>query len=384
MTAEPQPEVDVEGTGLLDGLEGQARRERAELIAWLLGRGFTVERIRATISPILVASNRVLGDDGHYISAREVCERTGIELDFLQRLHRAVGLPRIDDPDAAVLLRADAESAARARFWLKLGIPEEDVIYVVRALAENLAHAAEVIRHSALKAILRPGATELDLAKASEALALQARPHVGPMIEDLLLLELRHGFETEAVSIAERAAGVLPGARDVAVAFADLVGFTQLGEALPPEELEGVASRLGDLAREVASPPVRFVKTIGDAVMFVCPDPLPLLEAVLDLLDAAAAEDDFPRLRAGLSYGPVINRGGDWFGSAVNVASRVTGVARPDAVLVAEAVHAAIDGDAPIKWSNAGARKLKGVRGEVRLYRARRAATTDLFVPDDD
>ncbi len=142
-------ELDIEESGLLDGLEGEARRERAELIAWLFDRGFTAEQIRANVSPILVASNRVLGDDGDYVSAREICEKTGIELDLLQRLQRAVGLPRIDDPDAAVLLRVDAEAAARATYFLGLGIDEEQVIVVVRVLAEGLARAAEAMRHSA-------------------------------------------------------------------------------------------------------------------------------------------------------------------------------------------------------------------------------------------
>ena len=148
-----------------------------------------------------------------------------------------------------------------------------------------------MMRRAAFRTLMRPGASEIDLAGASEALARQAVPQVGPMIQDLLLLELRHTFETEAVNAAERAAGTLPGARKIAVAFADLAGFTRLGEALPPQELEHVASRLADLARDVAVNPVRFIKTIGDAVMLVCADPVPLLNAALDLVAIAAKED---------------------------------------------------------------------------------------------
>jgi adenylate cyclase len=61
----------------------------------------------------------------------------------------------------------------------------------------------------------------------------------------------------------------------VTVAFADVAGFTRLGEASPPEELENVASRLTELAHDVAGGPVRFIKSIGDAVMFVCADAAP-------------------------------------------------------------------------------------------------------------
>ena len=363
--------ANIEAWESVDCLQGSAREERIELVAWLLRRGFTVEQIRASITPTLIAANRVLGDDGEYVSAREVCERTGFDLNVLEGLHRAVGLPRIDDPDAAVLLRADAEATARAKVFLDLGIDERQVVTIVRLLAEGVGHAAEVMRVSALTAMLRPGATEIELAQAAERLARQTLPYLGPIIEDLLLLRLRHGFETEAVNAAERAAGTLPGARDVTVAFADLVGFTQLGEALPAEKLESVAGRFADLARDVTEAPVRLVKMIGDAVMFVCPDPIALLKAVLQLIDNAAA-DDLPRLRVGMAFGAAVNRNGDWYGSPVNVASRVTGIARPGAVLATESARQAVGDIARITWAFVGARQLRGVRDEVRLFRARR------------
>ena len=101
--------------GHLDGLKGNERRERAELIEWLLDRGFTADQIQHSLAPMLLAANRVLGDDGVYVSEREVAESTGIDLDVLQRLERAAGLPKIEDPDAAVLPRADALAVGRAK-----------------------------------------------------------------------------------------------------------------------------------------------------------------------------------------------------------------------------------------------------------------------------
>ena len=101
--------------------------------------------------------------------------------------------------------------------------------------------------------MLHPGTTELELAQAAEALSRQADPLLGPLVEDLLRLALRHGFQTEVVNATELRVRRTPGARDVAVAFADLVGFTRLGEALPPEELAHLAGELSDRAREVAT-----------------------------------------------------------------------------------------------------------------------------------
>jgi adenylate cyclase len=318
---------------LLDGLEGTARTERAELVEWLLEQGITADEIRATNPPLLLASRHLVGDDGTYVSTREISETYGVDLVLLQRVQRAIGLARVDDPDAVVHMRADGEAAA----------------------------------------LMRPGVTELEIAKASKALVGQIVPLLGPLVENMLLMQLRHTMETEAVNAAERAAGKpLPGARQVTVAFADLVGFTRLGEAIPAEDLGHLASRLGHLARDVTAPPVRFIKSIGDAVMFVCPDPAPLLDVVLKLVDTVDTDNDFPRLRAGVASGMAVSRAGDWFGSPVNVASRVTGVARPGTVLVADWVWEAVGDTGDFDGSFAGARRLKGIKNEVKLFRIRR------------
>jgi adenylate cyclase len=125
------------------------------------------------------------------------------------------------------------------------------------------------------------------------------------------------------------------------------------------------------MAQDVVAPPVRFVKTIGDAVMLVSPDPIALLSTLLDLLAVAEKYDDFPQLRVGMSFGSAVSRAGDWFGSPVNLASRVTGAARPDSVLVAEPAREAIGSADRFAWSFAGARHFKGVKGETKVFRAR-------------
>ena len=362
-----------ESSGLLDGLTGNAREERAELIDWLTDRGITPDEIRDAVAPMLLASRRLVGDDGVYVSARETSDKYGIDLEVLQRVQRAMGLSRVDDPDAAVHLRADAEAAAHAQRFIEYGLSPDQVVQVLRVLSEGLARTAEVMRLAVFAAILTPGASELELAKASEALVRELAPMLGPMISDMLMLQLRHSMETEAVTAAERAEGVpLPGARTVSILFADLVGFTRLGEAVPPEELEKLASRLGDLARELSSPPVHFVKTIGDAVMLVSTTPAALLDVALALVESTDTEDDFPRLRVGIASGQAVSRLGDWFGSPVNLASRVTGAARPGTVLAAEATRDAVGDDDRFTWSFAGARRLKGIKDEVKLFRARR------------
>ena len=365
---------DVEASGLLDGLTSSARAERAELVPWLLNQGFTVGQIRSAFAPTLLPARRALGDDGSHVSARWVSERSGLDLDEWIRFQRAAGLSRVEDPDALLFMGADGAIASHIKGFLDLGIDPDLMLTAVRVLAQGMANAAEVMRAAALAAILHPGATELETAEASQALLGVAVPLLGPMVREMLLMQLRHMAETEAINATERARGApLPGARNIAAAFADLVGFTRLGEEVPPEELEQLADLLGALAREVAVEPVRFIKTIGDAVLFVSTDTGKLLECVLELVEVAERDGRLPNLRVGVAYGTAVSRAGDWFGSPVNTASRVTAAARPGAVLVTEGARATVTDDVRFAWSHAGGRRLRGIKGEVTLYRARRA-----------
>ncbi len=369
----PVAEPDIEASGLLDDLEGAERDERAELVTWLMGKGFTVEQIAGSFSPVLLASRRLIGDDGTYVSTRDIAEEAGVDVEMVHRVQRAVGLPTVEDVDEAVYLQADGEAVVHATTFVKMGFDPDLLLEGMRTLAEGLSNAAELLRSTALATVIYPGATELQMAQGSEEVVGAAAPLIAPMVGEMLLVQLRHAMQNEAVSASERASGnPLPGAREIAVAFADLVDFTRLGEAVEPERLEELAHRLATMARDVAVPPVRFVKTIGDAVMLVCPDPVPLLDAMLELAGAAEADPGFPRLRVGIAYGDAVSRAGDWFGSPVNRASRVTAAARPGTVLVTARVREAIADDSQFLWSYAGSRRLKGLKDDTKLYRARR------------
>jgi adenylate cyclase len=218
---------------------------------------------------------------------------------------------------------------------------------------------------------MRPGSTEQEVATRFADAARELRPMIGPILDYVLSVQLREQIRLDVLGRAELASG-RPGADEITACFVDLVGFTKLGEELPPEELGAVTGRLDELAREIADPPVRLVKMIGDAAMLVSPENDPLLDSALALIEAAESEgESFPSLRAGLARGPALSRAGDWYGRPVNLASRITAIAYPTSVLASEEVRdAAADG---YRWSFAGARRLKGIEGRVNLFRARPA-----------
>ncbi|HEY6462362.1 MAG TPA: adenylate/guanylate cyclase domain-containing protein [Polyangiaceae bacterium] len=123
--------------------------------------------------------------------------------------------------------------------------------------------------------------------------------------------------------------------------FVDLAGFTALTEEHGDFDAADVATRFAALAREALGPGDRLIKTIGDAVLVTSPDPAAALDLVERLLVAAVAEKKLPALRAGLHHGAAIERDGDVFGAAVNLASRVAAEAYAGEVLATAAVAAA-------------------------------------------
>jgi adenylate cyclase len=372
MTARPPAEpIDFVAEGLLDGIEGTQRSERLALLEQLHDEGVPLDELRrATASGTIMflPADRVVGGAERY-TAEQVSELTGVDPDFLVAVRRAMGLP-VPEPHEAVYTEQELESVRMIHVGRAAGITDEETLDLLRVLGRGLSQAAETLRAMPLRLVLRPGISEPELASSYGQAAAQLYPLVSPLVSNLLDLHLRHATEAEVISALERSGGRLPGSREVTVCFADLVGFTRLGEEVPPDELGRLAVRLEALATEVAVPPVRLVKTIGDAAMLASTEPEPLLQAGLALLEVADAEgQDFPQLRAGAAIGDALQRAGDWYGRPVNLASRITSIARPGAMLVDGNVREAVS--ERFRWSFAGERRLRGVRTPVALFRAR-------------
>lgn len=365
---------DFAAEGLLDGLEDEAERDaRLALLQELHDAGVSIDELRRAVAEerlALVPVELELGGKPRY-TPRELAREAGVELETLQRTRHALGLP-VSDPDARVLTEEDLEAARRARRLAEAGVSEAQVVAFNRVVGEATSRVAAAVRALFGEGMVRPGDSELDLGTRFAEAARALRPDLGRALEYAATLHLREQLRRDVVTGAEREAGqVLPGAQQVAVCFADMVGFTRLGTEIAADELGAVAERLASLAVEVARDPVRLVKTIGDAAMLVSSDTSALLDAALDLVDAAEAEGEgFPRLKAGVAVGPALNRGGDWYGHTVNLASRITDIARRGSVVATREVHAALEDR--YRWSFAGRRQVKGIQEPVELFRARR------------
>jgi adenylate cyclase len=366
--------IDFEAEGLLDGLTGKAREARLALLEELSESGFPLEELKRAVEEnrlVLLPVERVFGAGEERYTAAEVAEEAGIDQDFLVRLLQALGAP-IPSEDKAAYTEKDLEAAKRAKLFMDAGLPEEGVLETSRIIGISMASLADANRDMVGEVFTEPGIDERQLAMRYAAAAETMPPLLGETLLHAYRIHLREAIRQAVITEAELAEGRLAGSDDITIAFADLVGFTSLGETLEIEQIGQLTGRLFELASEAARPPVRLVKMIGDAAMFSSRDPVPLMESVVGLVDAASSEE-MPSLKAGVATGPALGRGGDWYGRPVNLAARITSVARPDSVLADQAVKDSLEsanGDR-FSFSFAGRRRFKGISEETAVHRVR-------------
>jgi adenylate cyclase len=363
---------DFEAEGLLDGTGGEAREARSDLLAYLYQQGVSLEELARAIEEnrlVLLPAELVLAEEQKY-TATEVTREAGVDRDVFLAQRRAAGLPT-PGPRERAFTDSDVAAARRLKRAFDLGVPRGPLLEGAREVGRAAAEAAAATRRLAGESFVRPGDTERDAGLRIAEAARTLHPQTIELLQYLYDAHLREQLRNDAIETAELAAGRLEGTQEVTVCFADLVGFTTLGEQVAAADLSEIADRFGTLAAGLAEPPVSLIKMIGDAAMLVSPEPESLLDTALNLVEHGQPEKDgLPELRAGVAVGEALNRFGDWYGSPVNLASRVTAIARPSSVLATEDVYRATR--ERFAWSHAGAWRLKGIPQDVSLYRCRR------------
>lgn len=152
--------------------------------------------------------------------------------------------------------------------------------------------------------------------------------------------------------------------------FADLAGFTALTEAHGDER---AADLVDDFVRQARAVLGAYgaveVKAIGDALMLRAPEAAQGVRLACRLATEIGGQHGFPGIRVGVHTGIAVERGADWFGAAVNLASRVSGAATAGQVLVTEATRlAALDRLPQGEFVYGGDKRFKNVRDPVRVY----------------
>lgn len=282
----------------------------------------TDEALQRRIESILLGGSR------QYTRA-EVAVRSGVPAERATALWRALGFATAADDDA-VFTDGDVNALRIADGLIKGGIVDPSLATsTARMIGQHMSRLAESQVHmlrDVLAANPELGADERQLARLVE--------HLTPELEQLQDFVWRRHLAANSVRVLVAPDEDLDEHRQV-VGFADMVGFTSLTRRSTEAELVAVVERFDALAAEVvAENHGRIVKMLGDEVLFMADSPTDGAEIALELLARAEQEDGVPSLRCGLAYGRVLNRFGDIYGSVVNIASRLTSIARPGTVLV--------------------------------------------------
>ncbi len=298
----------------------------------------------------------------------EVARAAGISLEEARRLWRAMGFA--DVGDATAFTDEDISALRLLVTLLDRGALDRSVaVDVARSLGQTTSRLADWQVDLLGRQLVGRG--ELDpldpLAPRSAAALATEITVLLPALERLLV----HGWRRQVAAALERALGDAEASGDVetghlTVGFADQVGFTRLARRMEEPELAALVERFESRSADVVvGAGGRLIKTLGDEILFVASDPLAAAEASLRLLSEHQADDSIPRLRIGLATGVVVTRRGDVFGTTVNLASRLTAVARPDSVLVDATTAEALAEQPAYRLRPLGPRSVRGI-GLVR------------------
>lgn len=271
-------------------------------------------------------------------TSREVADAAGMPLADVRRLWRALGFA--DAGGAASFTEADVEALCLVSNLVRDGVVDvQTVLQLSRALGRTMSRLAEWQVSTLADEDGRPRAGAHDTEPAFEHLLLYAwRRHLDAATTRLSSVADK---DTDDASEPE------DRAHTQTVGFADVVGFTSLSNGLGTDELarlvESFESRCSDL---VTAGGGRVVKTLGDSVLFVAPRPVVGTEIALTIIEALGPDQALPDVRLGVATGPVVLRMGDVFGPPVNMAARLTAIARRNHAIIDSRTASALSAEA--------------------------------------
>jgi adenylate cyclase len=277
------------------------------------------------------ALERLLLDGPRRYTRLQVAELSGMAPERTQRMWRALGFPDAADDDPA-FTDADVAALGVLSTLIDSGFVEPgNEASIARAMGQALSRLADWQTDMLADALTRPGPDGQRSTVGPDEVVEVARALL-PRMRDIQHYVWRRHLAANADRLLA-ASG--PGdRRELGVGFADLVGYTSRSRGMGGRELGAMIEDFESIAAEViARHAGRVVKTVGDGVLFTAATAVDAVEIGLDLPDAWKTEER-PPLRVGAAYGAVLTRLGDVYSPVVNLASRLTSLARPNSLLV--------------------------------------------------
>jgi adenylate cyclase len=316
------PQYDGEG-GWTPAAVGHVR-----IVARLRERGHSLKEIRRATEEGRLAFGYIeelfpAVDDDIY-TVRQAARETGLEPALVRRILTTLGM----GPAQAEALTSEQVQLLRyVAAVLSAGLPLVAMLQLVRVYGQAMAQVADaevrLIHLYVHEPLMRSGASGVEMSEQMLALSRELLPLASPVMDQVHQHFLQHFVEQDVVGHMETELdgdGLALGRLRVAIAFADLAGYTRLTEEEGELEAVDAVERFVEAVETTLPDDARVIKTIGDEVMIVGSDPGALTDWAVgfqQLYDSAA----LPRI--GIHYGEALYRDGDYYGRDVNIASRV-------------------------------------------------------------
>ncbi|WP_067437067.1 adenylate/guanylate cyclase domain-containing protein [Nocardioides jensenii] len=268
----------------------------------------------------------LLGQAPH-LNRLDVIEQSGVTSERATNLWLALGFPSPASDDELLFTDADVEAVRTLERLVSSGVVDPRTENALtRSMGRSFSRLAEW--EIAEVATMMLGSRRNLVFSEIEPVVATALPALSGLQEYVWRRHLANAAGRLLLQAAEE---------DVvqAVGFADIVGYTRRTRSLSADELADMVERFESTVNSVISENgARIIKTIGDEVLFVADDPVAAGRIALTLAQSHETDEEFPQVRVGLAHGPVLARLGDVYGEVVNIASRLTSIARPGKVLV--------------------------------------------------
>ncbi len=364
--------IPVKGGRWTVGAAAQAR-----VVARMRARGHSLREVRRAVRDGRLAfgyAEELLSqrDPGH--SRKQAAEIVGLDDELVERIMTLLGTPLAN---ADRLSEDDIEALRILKRILDNGFPLVALLQLIRVYAQSMRRIAEAeVRLFHLyvhEPMIADGVDALEMAEEMGGLAERLLPELGPITSYVHRRYLAHYLEQDVVGHMESDFGVDPGGAGhvaVAICFVDLTGFTRFTEEEGDEQALDLIERFIETVEATLPSDATIVKTIGDEVMIVSPEPEVLTEWAVGFLTLFR---DRPRPRTGIHFGSAVYRDGDYFGGDVNLAHRIVARTLAGEVMVTRSVVDQIGSSEYLSFEPIGEVDLKGFPEPVDLYTASRA-----------
>jgi adenylate cyclase len=347
---------------------------QARVVARMRERGHSLAEIRQATEDGRLAFgyiDELLPPADAAYTLEHAARETGLEPTLIERIVTTLGWSpahaRSMSEDEVQLLRYVAAV-------LDAGLPLGALLQLVRVYGQAMAQVADAeVRLFHLyvhEPLMRSGVSGLEVAEEMLQVTRALLPLASPVMDHVHQRYLQHFVEQDVVGHMEadlESEAVDLGRMRVAIAFADLAGYTRLTEEEGELHAVDAVERFVE-AVEISLPDdARVIKTIGDEVMVVGSDAAALTDWAVEL-QRRQTERPWPRI--GIHSGVALYRDGDYYGRDVNIASRVAARSAGGEVLVTRPVVESAGPD--LEFERIAEVKLKGFREPTEIFIARR------------